>query len=269
MRKIVAVGKALLFILSTLFAYIIYAAGLIFIRLFRKRYEPWRNRCFRIWGKLSLRSLSMNLEIHGKPPEPPFFLVSNHLSYTDIPVYAYCLKTTFVSKAEIKYWPVVGLMARSLGIIFINRKRKSDVKRVNTIISQRINDNQGVVLFPEGRTSAGEKVMNFKPSLLQHPAVEGIDVHFAAIRYQTGENDPPAFETVSWWEDVSLFKHLIGLASNRSITVQITFGEQSIWKEDRKELARELQNRVESVFVPMTQKKIFGDIPLMPPNFNL
>lgn len=252
MKKFTAIIKSALCIFSTFLVYTIYAAGLIFVRLFRFQYEPWRNRCLKIWGKLTLICLGITIEIKGTPPEPPFYLVSNHLSYIDIPVYYYCLKTTFVSKAEVKDWPVVGLMARSLGIIFIDRKRKRDVHRVNTIISNKINDRQGVILFPEGKTSPGDEIMPFKPSLLQHPAVEGLHVHYAAIRYQTSENDVPARESVAWWEDTSMLQHLIGLASNRSVTAEVTFGEKSIKNDDRKTLADELYKEVSSVFNPMT-----------------
>lgn len=251
MRTFIALIKSFLFILSTLLVYSVYAFVLIFIRLFKFQYEPWRNRCLNFWGKHALKCLSVNVEIEGTPPEPPFFLVSNHLSYLDIPVYYYCLKTTFISKAEIKHWPLVGWMAKSLGIVFINRNRKRDIHRVNTIISRKINDQQGVVLFPEGKTSAGDFVLPFKPSLLEHPANEGIDVHYAVIRYSTGEHDIPARESVSWWQEISLGNHLIRLASNRSITAQVVFGNSSIKHDDRKTLAKELHKNVESLFIPM------------------
>lgn len=254
MRKALAVIKSLLCILSTGFIYTIYAIGLIFIRLFNFQYEPWRNRCLKIWGKLALECLGVKVTIKGTPPEPPFFLVSNHLSYIDIPLYYYCLKTTFVAKAEVKNWPVVGLMARSIGIIFIDRNRKRDVHRVNTIISDKINGRQGVVVFPEGKTSAGDEIRPFKPSLLQHPALEGLRVHYAIVRYQTGKKDVPARQSVAWWQDTGMFQHLIGLASNRSITAEVTFGEKSIKNDDRKVLAIELQKEVESLFIPMTDK---------------
>lgn len=256
MRKILAVIKILLLIFWTLAVYSVYAVGFIFLKLFKMSYEPWRNRCLQIWGRIALGCLSIKVEIKGKVPEPPFFLVCNHLSYIDIFIFYYCLKTTFVSKAEVKHWLVVGLMARSLGVIFINRKRKRDVFRVNTIISSKINKNQGVVLFPEGRTSAGDRVFPFLPPLLQHPAIEGLDVHYAAIRYQTGEEDEPASQSVSWWDEVSLLPHMIRLASNRSIKAQVTFGEDKIRGNDRKLLAAELQKKVESIFVPMVQKDV-------------
>lgn len=255
MRKMVAFLKILSLVSWTLLVYAVYAAGFILLKVFRAGYEPWRNICLRIWGKIALACLAIKVKIKGKVPEPPFFLVSNHLSYTDIFIFYYCLKTTFVSKAEVKYWPLVGMMARSLGVIFIDRKRKRDVFRVNTVISNKINKHQGVVLFPEGGTSSGEKIMPFRASLLEHPAIEGLDVHYAAIRYETGVKDKPAYLSVSWWDNLSLFPHLMRLASNRSITAEVTFGKDSVRGDDRKLLAKELQRKVEAIFKPMTPEE--------------
>lgn len=257
MRKAIAIIKILVFITFTVLNYSFFALGLIFARVFKTSYEPWRNRCLKFWGLYAMKCLGVNIEIEGTPPKPPFFLVSNHLSYIDIPIYYYALKTTFVAKSEIKHWPVLGFMARTLGIIFIDRTRKRDLYRVNSIISDKINHHQGVVLFPEGRTSPGDEIMPFRPSLLQYPVEANFDVHYAVIRYETGKDDPPARETVSWWQDVSLMEHLMGLASNRSITATVTFGQKSLKNSNRKILASELQSESEKIFIPLKAKSLY------------
>jgi 1-acyl-sn-glycerol-3-phosphate acyltransferase len=255
MMKLFALLKIISLIICTLLAYSMYAAGLLFIKMSGKHYERWRNQIMRFWGKASARILSMKVEVEGTPPSPPFFLVSNHLSYIDIPMYASVLDTTFISKAEVKDWPVMGFMARTLGIIFVDRSRKRDVTRVNKEISEQLNERQGVVLFPEGMTSPGNGVLRFRPPLLEHPAREEIEVCYSAIRYETSTGDVPAHHSVCWWGGTPLHTHMFRLASNRNITVQIKFGEERINLNDRKLLAEKLHDRVKSIFIPVVDKE--------------
>lgn len=196
----------------------------------------------------------MKVRLKGTPPTPPFFLVSNHLSYLDIPIYSAFTDSTFVSKSEIKSWPVVGFMAKTLGILFIDRNRRSDVKRVNYLISESLNDQQGVVLFPEGTTSPGLEVLRFRPSLLQHAAESNIKVSYSAIRYETTKKDLPAYKSVCWWGNKNLLSHLFELSKNRKVYVDIRFGDETLRNDDRKVLAAELHNKVTSIFEPVTQK---------------
>jgi 1-acyl-sn-glycerol-3-phosphate acyltransferase len=255
MIKILAILKIVSLIFWTCFIYSAYALGLVFIKLARKPFERWRNRCMRWWGGGTARIMSMKIEVEGPIPKPPFLVVSNHLSYIDIPVYASVVDATFVSKAEVKDWPVMGFMATTLGIIFVDRGRKRDVTRVNREISEQLNERQGIILFPEGMTSPGNQVLRFRPSLLEHAASEEIEVSYSAIRYETSPGDLPAHHSVCWWGGTPLHTHMLRLASNRSITVQIKFGKDRISLNDRKLLATELHQRVEQLFVPVVDKE--------------
>lgn len=208
----------------------------------------------RIWGKATVRLFSMKVMIEGEPPKPPFLIVSNHLSYIDIPIYSAFLDTTFVAKSEIREWPLIGFMAKTLGIIFIDRRMKSDVKRVNQKISDDLNELQGVVLFPEGTTSPGMEVMRFRPSLLEHAATSGMSVSYASLRFQTSEPDEPAYRSVCWWGKISMAKHQLLMGKNRKIDVTIRFGDKRILNNDRKELAAQLHKRVSEIFVPVIDK---------------
>lgn len=246
--------KVFLFPMITLICYLLYLVGFIFIKIFRMRYEYWRNTCMALWGKSVIKLFSMEIRLEGTPPKPPFFIVSNHLSYLDIPIYSAFIDTTFVSKAEIKKWPIVGFMAKTLGIIFIDRKKRSDVQRVNNLIASNLNDRQGVTLFPEGTTSPGLKVLNFRPSLLEHAAVSNIDVSYSSLRYETYKKDLPAYKSVCWWGNISMLKHLFLLSQNRKVFVDIRFGEETVNNNDRKLLTMELHEKVASIFKPVAKK---------------
>jgi len=253
MYRIAAIFKIILLLAHTFTLYSIYLFFLIFIKLFGQRYEPWRNQIMTWWGKGSAKILSMDIKVEGNPPEPPFFLVSNHLSYIDIPVYSSILKTTFVSKMEIKHWPFIGFMATTLGIIYVDRSKKRDVTRVNREISEQLNEYQGLVLFPEGMTSPGKEILRFRPPLLEHAASENIEVSYSALRYRTLKGDIPAYKSVSWWGGEPLHKHLFLMASNKRIIVTIRFGKDRLSNPDRKKLAEELHQKVSSIFLPMTE----------------
>lgn len=255
MREIFSVIRLIAIIIYTLVLYILYISVTAPLLLFRFPFEHTRNFCMNYWGKGMMAILNVDLKVKGTPPEPPFFLVSNHLSYLDIIVLNSILKTTFIAKSEVKNWPVVGFMARTMGIIFIDRTRRSDVKRVNTILSAKMSERQGVILFPEGKTSAGSTILPFKASLLHHPAIEGIPVSYVTVCYETGKNDPPAYQTVNWWKDIPFYKHMYLLAKNSSVRATLTFGDRAIHKPDRKELAQELHEEVLKIFRPMVSEE--------------
>ena len=251
MASIRSVFKTALIIGWTLSCYAIYLLVYLVIRLFGLRYEGWRNKLMWFWSGGCCKILSIKITVNGNPPKAPFFLVSNHLSYIDIlPLYQH-LNCTFVAKKEVRSWPLLGFMVMTMGVIFVDRNRKRDVTRVNDLISGSLNEKQGVVIFPEGTTSPGKEVLPFRSPLLEYPAAKGIPVHHASIRYETGEKDPPASESVCWYGGQHFGKHTQKLAENRNIYCTISFGEKSQINNDRKELTNELHKGVSEIFSPM------------------
>lgn len=250
-RNIIALIRTLLFPVFTLGWSLYYIAGLPLTRLGGIRYEIWRNHAMGLWGKSILKLYNMKLRTEGVIPKPPFLHVSNHLSYLDVPVYSALLKTTFISKDEVRHWPVIGMIARALGIVFIDRRNKSDIHRVNREISEQINENQGILFFPEGTTSPGLQVMRFRNSLLEESARSGRGVTYSSIRYETADGDEPAYRSVCWWGDTPLLKHIFNAGKLRGIRVDVRFGEKPLVIRDRKLLGEELQKSVEELFVPV------------------
>lgn len=251
-RVFLAPLKILLFLLHMLFSYVIFILLLYPVKVFGIDKFRWKNLMLKCWARSGLRILGVKLEVSGTVPKPPFFLVSNHLSYLDIPVFYALLDTTFVSKAEVKHWPIIGAMARSLHVIFIDRERRRDVVRVNREISAEIHEQQGVLMFPEATTSSGERVLKFRASLLGYAAETGMEVSYAAIRYRTGEKDYPADVSVCWWgEEMPILPHLIKMISNRKVVAEVVFGGDTVSSDNRKELAQRLEDKVKKIFVPV------------------
>lgn len=224
--------------------------GLPFARLFPEAHARWVARIFRIWARLFLRNMGARVTVRGEPPKAPFFLVSNHLSYVDIPLLANFVDASFISKAEVEGWPIMGTITRWAGTIFIDRSIKRDIPRVLTQIEQRLARHLGVVVFPEGTSSSGARVERFLPSLLQIPAQGGYPVSYASLAYRTPAGENPAHLAVCWWGDMTFFSHFYALLGVKSFEASVTFGDQPIGDPDRKQLAEKLHRAINDQFVP-------------------
>lgn len=251
-----AVVKLVTFLIVTLGLY-----SLIMLSLFGKligvNYEKSRGVLLKTWGRSCCKILGIELDVKNNPPEPPFLLVSNHLSYLDIFVLFSQVRCLFVAKSDVKSWPLIGFIIRTCGILFIDRERKRDIKRVNKLISQSINENQGIIIFPEGTTSPGIDILPFRPSLLQFPATTNFPVSSVAITYQSEEGQPPAYRTASWWDDTPFFIHFFNFLKLKKMKVLLHFGEETICDTDRKTLAKKLQISMRSDFTPVVEKEKF------------
>jgi 1-acyl-sn-glycerol-3-phosphate acyltransferase len=237
MRHIRAIVRASVLTIWTLFVFAILVGGAPFA--FRNR-ARWRALVFHKWARGSARILNLRIEVSGAPPTPPFLLVSNHLSYLDVVVYASQMSCVFVARSDLALWPAIGPLCRSAGTIFVNRESRRDVVRVNQLIDRAMARGLGVVLFAEGTSTGGDKVLPFKPSLLEHVARTGCGANYAALSYRAGDDEPPASESVCWWGDMTFVDHLVGLFHLRRITVTVSFGDDVIRAANRKELAERL-----------------------------
>lgn len=208
--------------------------------------------CTGTWALLSTRLLGVTIQIDGAPPRTPFFLVSNHLSYLDILVYFASLRgVRFLAKSEISRWPVMGLLSRWAGTLFIDRTRARDLSRVLPEVQATLDSGRGVLVFPEGTSTKGALVERFKPSIFQVPITTGLPVSYAAISYRTPEGAPPAHLAVCWWGEAEFIPHFFSLLTLPRIHATVAFGENPLTSEDRKDLASRAQQAVESQFTPV------------------
>lgn len=229
----------------------------VFVGLSQVLPTKLRNRSFdlimRYWSSGVLLVLGIRKELRGVVPQKPFLLVTNHLGYLDILVLGSITGATFVSRADVQRWPGIGVLAAGVRTIFLTRENRRDLIRVEKEIEDRLEGGGSVIIFPEGTSTAGESVYPLKPGLLRSATRLGHPVHFAALSYRTGPQDPPARESLCWWGDMSFWNHFVGLCSLRRPTAVVNFGPQPVTGlSDRKELALRLQQEISSRFEPVT-----------------
>jgi lyso-ornithine lipid O-acyltransferase len=169
-------------------------------------------------------------------------LVCNHLSYMDILVLASLAPSMFVAKREVKSWPVMGLLARLGGTLFIDRQRRTHVGEINDDIQAALDEGALVIVFPEGTSSDGRSVLPFKSSLLEPATQQNNPLTVGRLHYTlaNGKND----EVVAYWGDTVFFTHLLNLLSHDKIRATVRFAPVANRSSDRKALAQHLHASV-------------------------
>ncbi len=214
----------------------------------------WQGGVFQLWSRALCRILGVRVAARGPVPRPPFVLVSNHLSYLDIIVLGTRLPCVFVAKAEIDAWPVFGALCRSVGTIFIERQAKRRLPEILGQVERALEAGQGVVIFPEGTSGAGDVVLPFRSSLLDLPARLDRPVHHATLGYRSPDPASPTHLTVTWWGEMPLGPHLRALLDLPWIEATLDFGGEAVRDTDRKRLAESLHAAVRESFRPVVSR---------------
>ena len=173
-----------------------------------------------------LWALGIRLEIRGTPThDHPTIFVANHSSYLDIAVLQAAIKASFISKSEVAGWPVFGWLAKLQKSIFIDRSNRGDVKNQADQIALRLQAGGDLILFPEGTTGDGSRILPVKSSLLGAAplakAVQPVTVAFTAL-----DGLPPGrtFRYLyAWIGDEDLPPHMKRILTMGDMTIRVTF----------------------------------------------
>jgi 1-acyl-sn-glycerol-3-phosphate acyltransferase len=180
-------------------------------------------------------------------------VVSNHLSWLDAFVFLAELGPRFVAKSSWNSVPLLGTCLRAAGVIFITRTRLRDMHSVGRRLTRFASDGERAMVFPEADTSRGSTVLPFRGALLEPSAAGALPVGWAALRYETPRNWPPASVVVAWGDWTPILLHVYRAFHPPRITAQITYGADSVTGNNRKALAKTLHGLIVSAYKPMKQ----------------
>jgi 1-acyl-sn-glycerol-3-phosphate acyltransferase len=198
------------------------------------------------WAKRLLRILKIKITLSGEVlkflGKDSYLVVSNHISWLDIPVIFSLKPITFVSATDIKTWPIIGMLAKISGAIFVDRDRKSSLIEVIQAMNQHFkNDKQSICIFPEGITSNGYQVLPFKSNLFQSAFESNKLLLPLSIKYK--ENNVITNRT-SFHGSTTLLQSFKRVAKSNHIEVDVDIGYPMKPTQSRKDLSLKLQKAI-------------------------
>jgi 1-acyl-sn-glycerol-3-phosphate acyltransferase len=182
-----------------------------------------------------------------------YVIISNHVSYVDGIILGSLFPVVFVSKKEVKSWPVIGQWNTLCGTIYINRQRKELVPLLIEEISRKLTQEANVLLFPEGTSTNGERMLPFQTAPLAAPLRKRAIIVPVTLTYKSVEEKPVSVfnrDLIYWYGDMSFVNHFWKLLSLRGIEAIVTLQPkiECFRYEDnsagRRRLAEDCYNRV-------------------------
>jgi 1-acyl-sn-glycerol-3-phosphate acyltransferase len=164
----------------------------------RWRFPGWsqarRDRAVQDWSQAMLVILGLQLRIEGQLlQQGPLMLVCNHISWLDIAILHAAVHCRFISKDDIRGWPVLGTLASGGATLYISRASRRDALRVVHQMAQALRQGDVLALFPEGTTGDGSTVLPFHANLLQAAIAADAPVQALGLRFEDAASGAPSF----------------------------------------------------------------------------
>ena len=206
---------------------------------------------------LLLRSI-LNIKVtvagdEGQLERGGYVIISNHVSYVDGIILGSIFPIIFVSKREVKNWPIIGQWNILCGTVFINRQRKGLAAELVNEMTGKLGQQANILLFPEGTSTNGEQLLSFQTVPLAAPLRNRAVIVPVTVVYTRIEDEPVTARNrdfVYWYGDMEFLTHFWKLLSLRSIEALVTIQPkiECFRYEDnsagRKQLARDCHNRI-------------------------
>jgi lyso-ornithine lipid O-acyltransferase len=219
-----------------------------------------RRRLPRLWHRVACWVLGLRVRVHGTlEPKRPLLLASNHVSWKDIMVLGAVADVVYIAKSEVRAWPVFGTLARLQATIFVERDQRQKTGDQVDEIARRLANGEIVVLFPEGTTSDGNRLLEIKTSLFGAAAsavphapegvvfIQPVSIAYTGVHGMAmGRFHRPL---AAWPGDIELLPHLIGVVREGAVDVDVDFGERVEYSRasNRKQVSRTVEARIRAM----------------------
>ncbi len=209
------------------------------------------------YHRLMCALMGVRVHVVGAPVTArPLLILANHSSWLDITVITSALSVVFVAKREVARWPLFGWLAKLQRSVFVDRERRHRTGKASSEIAERLVGGDAVVLFAEGTSSDGNRVLPFRTALVgaaqellaggqaDHVLVQPLSVAYVGL--QGLPIDRRQRDTVAWYGRIDLLPHLFNVVRGGALDVVLTFGEPAIYDRttDRKRLAKAMEGVV-------------------------
>ena len=225
--------------------------GFFTILLVFPRLSPEQRQLrIQVWSMTMLRCIRIQLIVNGNPGlNGPLLIVANHMSWLDITALHAARYCRFVSKADIKKWPVIGRLASGIGTLFIERESRRDAMRVVQHMTQSLLAGDVLGVFPEGTTSDGAGILKFHANLVQAAIDANAPIQPVALQFidtTTGQRS----SAPCYIGDDTLAESVWRAITTPHIAAVINFGEPQFAEgRDRRAWALALQQAVSDLRV--------------------
>lgn len=204
------------------------------------RFKLKRRKTFpQRYSRFLCRLFGLNVTVIGTPVQDSgVLIVANHTSYLDIVALGGTARVSFVAKSEVNSWPFFGLMARLYETVFVERSRRSQAGVSRDQLRERLQAGDALVLFPEGTSNDGNRVLPFKSALMgavesvvgtdeagkvAHVPVQPVSLTYVGLHgMPMGRENRPFF---AWYGDMELIPHLWEAVTTGPVDVIVEFHE--------------------------------------------
>ena len=187
--------------------------------------QPERDARVQQWARRMLGILGIELRLAGSPPaHGPVLLVANHISWLDILVMHAARHCRFVSKSDVKHWPLIGTLATGAGTLYIERESRRDAMRVVHHMAEALHAGDVLAVFPEGTTSDGRTLLPFHANLLQAAVSGDAPVQPVALSFVEAASGRPSL-AARYVDDDTLVGSLWRTLTAPPLAAVVVFGE--------------------------------------------